>query len=635
MTDQSKNIDISSNNDFEITSDEVRKKFVAFWVKKNNHAEIPSVSLLPDNDPTLLFVNSGMFPLVPYLLWEKHAQWTRLVNYQRCFRSDDIEEVWDHRHTTCFEMLWNWSLWDYFKKDQIKNRYAFLVKEIGLDPKRLYQSVYAGDEKVPTDEESISTLKEVFSKYGVSNGVWEATTGKWDLWTGNKVDFEANRIFPYRDKNRRQRGEAIGEIWWPDTETFYDTGKKHDPSFGKHCHVNCDCGRFIEIGNSVFIQYILTQNGREQIEKKNVDFWGWLERITMVANGISNIFESDIFLPYVKYIETKTGKKYKDYPKAFEIITDHLRASVFLIMDGCFPSNKDQWYYLRRLLRSMLVQNNKIGLDISDFPDLIHLIIEKLKPTYTQLESAKENILETMMNEAEKFEKVLKRWMKEFEKLIKNNSISGEDIFKLQATHGLPFEVIVELWKQRWIHVDEHGYHKKRKEHKEISRQWAEKKFKSGLADNSEQTTKLHTATHLLHASLKRILWNHVAQKGSNITPERLRFDFSHPKKMTPEQKEAVTTEINKIIQDGFTVKKEEMNVEDAKTSGAIGLFDDKYDGKVSVFTIIATDGSIVSKEICTGPHVENSEWMWIFKIKKEESSSGGVRRIKAVLMDG
>lgn len=616
---------------------EIRKKYLEFFTKKNKHIEISAAPLLAEDDPTLLFVNSGMFPLVPYLLGEKvHPAGKRLVNVQRCFRSDDIDELGDNRHQTMFEMLGNWSLGDYFKKEQLNWWFEFLIEELKIDPSRIYQSVFAGDEKAGRDEESIEILKEIFAKYNVSNGIGKDTVGKGELGSGEAVDFENERIFSYVDKNWWKRGDAIGELGGPDSETFYDTGKEHDPAYGEHCHVNCDCGRFIEIGNSVFMQFKKTADGWEELSQKNVDFGGGLERITMAVQNQANAFKTDTFSYLIEYLESLTEIKYEDNEKAYEIVADHLRGSIFLIADGAFPSNKDQGYYLRRLIRRAMVYLRKINIENDKLETIVNLVIENMSVYYEYLEEKSEHIYKTLAEELKKFDRTIHKGMKYFNDIkIENNKISGLDIFTLFTSYGFPVELVEEMAEERNLELDLADYQKRFKEHQELSRKGAEQKFKGGLADNQDATIRLHTATHLLHKALKEVLGDHVEQKGSNITPDRLRFDFVHPEKMTVEEKQAVEDLVNKYIQTGAEIHCEEMSVEDATKAGSIGLFKERYDEKVSVYSVgasVESGDEFISREICRGPHVKNLSELGHFKIKKEESSSAGIRRIKAFL---
>lgn len=618
-----------------MNSDEIRSKYIAHF-KSKEHKEISAARLLAENDPTLLFVNSGMFPLVPYLLGEKHPSGKRLVNYQRSFRTDDIEEVGDKRHTTFFEMLGNWSLGDYFKKDQLNWWYEFIIDVLKLEPDRIYQSVFVGNDLVQRDEESILVLQDIYKKYGISSGVGPATLGDGEKGPGQEIDFSKSRIFPYLDKNWWKRGDAIGELGGPDSETFYDTGKPHDPIFGKFCHVNCSCGRFIEIGNSVFMQYRRTAYGWEELAQKNVDFGGGLERLTMVSNHAPNLFKTDVFSSYIQFIENQSNQKYEDNSASYEIVTDHIRAVTFLIGDGGVPSNKDQGYFIRRLIRRGLVHLNKVGAKFEVFADLSKLVIKKMSDVYPQLVNNQEQITGLISEEVQKFSKTLDKGVKYFNEIQPiNNIISGHDAFNLLSTYGFPIELTREMAQERGCIINEKEFLEDIARHKDLSRQGSEQKFKSGLADSSEATTRLHTATHILHQALREVLGEHVQQKGSNITPERLRFDFSHGQKMTDEEIRRVEKIVNENIAKKLPVFCEETSPEDAKKHGAIGLFDEKYGEKVTVYSIGASldnEDKPFSREICTGPHVKNTEELVKFEIIKEEACSSGIRRIKAVL---
>lgn len=614
---------------------ELRRKFIDFYISKK-HKEISAALLLAENDHTLLFVNSGMFPLVPYFSGDKHPSGNRLVNSQRSFRTDDIEEVGDGRHTTFFEMMGNWSLGDYFKKEQLNWWYEFLVEVLELDTNRIYQSVFAGDDIVEKDNESIDILKEIFKKYDITAEVGPETRGDGNKGPNVDIDFNKYRIFPYIDKNWWKRGDAVGELGGPDSETFYDTGRIHDPKYGKYCHVNCDCGRFIEIGNSVFMQYKKTVQGWEELSQKNVDFGGGLERMVMASNNLSNVFKTDLFSDYIEYIEKKSNKKYEDFSSSFEIVSDHVRASVFLIADGGIPSNKDQGYFVRRLIRRALVHLRKLDVEFSAFLGLSKLVIEKMSPVYSNLKKNEEAIVKNISDEVNKFSNTIEKGVKYFKKVAHvNNIISGDDVFNLFTTYGFPLEITEEMAKENNYKIDKENFYKRINEHKSISRKGSEQKFKSGLADTSGVTIRLHTATHLLHESLRRVLGTYVQQKGSNITPERLRFDFFCPRKMTQEEINDVEKLVNEQIHKNLKVYCEETTPERAKSLGAIGLFDNKYGEKVKVYSIgnsLESKRDIFSKEICSGPHVENTGDLGNFKIIKEEANSSGIRRIKAIL---
>lgn len=624
-----------------MTSKDLREKYLKFY-KDKGHTIISSSSLLPENDPSLLFTNSGMFPLVPYLLGEKHPGGNRLTNSQKCFRSEDIDEVGDSRHNTFFEMLGNWSLGDYFKDEQLRWWYQFLVEELKIDPSKLYQTVYLGSEdgKIKKDQESISIIRGIFSSYNLSCEEGPETATEGDLGPGVPCDFEKQRIFAYRDKNWWQRGDAVGELGGPDSETFYDTGKEHDKAFGPHCHPNCDCGRFLEIGNSVFMQYQKTKEGWKEMESKNVDFGGGFERILTVINNKESIFETDLFNNLIYKIEELSAKKYQDNVKAFEVIADHLKSSTFIIADdaGLSPSNSDQGYVVRRLIRRAVRYGRQLGIDKQLWTkDLAEIIIREYQEFYPELSRNEEFVKSTLDEEERKFSRSLENGLKEFNKI--EGKIDGKVAFKLYQSYGFPIEITEELAKERGFEIDSADFYLELKKHQELSRTASAGKFKGGLADSSEETVKLHSAAHLLLASLRKVLGDHVEQRGSNITAERLRFDFSHPEKVNKEQLAEVESLVNQAISRDYKIICEEMSLDEAKKRGAIGVFDSKYEEKVKVYSacLLNSQGekdldNIFSQEICGGPHVANTKILGNFSIVKEQASSSGVRRIKAVL---
>lgn len=613
----------------------IRQRYLDFFAKRG-HAVISSSSLIPEGDSTLLFTNSGMFPLVPYLLGESHPAGERLVNSQKCFRSGDIEEVGDHRHNTFFEMLGNWSLGDYFKKEQLNWWYEFLIEDLKIDPNRLYQSVYVGDGAIPKDEESIGILGEIFGRYGLSAEVGPDTTGDGDLGPGVPVDFSQVRIMAYRDKNWWDRGiDAVGEPGGPDSETFYDTGKAHDRKFGEYCHLNCDCGRFLEIGNSVFMQYVKTESGWSELKNKNVDFGGGLERIVMVVNDLNNIFETDLFSPIIAKIEFLSGKKYTDNPRAFEIIADHLKAAVFIMGDdkGIAPGNVGQNYFVRRLIRRAVRFGKNIGISRSNWAGgIADEIIKIYAGTYPELQRNRGFVIYELSAEEEKFALSLEKGLKKFDELVSSGALSGKDAFDLYQSYGFPVEMTEELAAEKGISFDRLAFDGELKKHQDLSRTLSAGMFKSGLGDTSEKTVRLHTATHLLLAALRNILGDHIIQKGSNITPERLRLDFNHPSKMTDEEIERAEHIVNGWIASDLPVSFEEMSIEEAREKKAVGVFGSRYGERVKVYSIGSPLGAIrpVSYEICSGPHVANTSEVGKFKIIKEEAVSSGVRRIKA-----
>ena len=580
---------------------EIRNKYLNFF-KEHGHVVIPSAPLIPENDPSVLFTTAGMQPLVPYLLGEKHPQGTRLTDYQKCVRTNDIDEVGDNRHLTYFEMLGNWSLGDYFKDESIQMSFEFLTKELGIPVEKLSVTCFAGDEDCPKDE--------------VSANAWK------------RAGIPEERIYFYgKDDNWWIAGEE-GPCG-PDTEMFYDTGK---PACGPNCEPCCDCGKYVEIWNNVFMEYFKDKNGYSKLKQKNVDTGLGLERMTMLLQGKETPFDTELFLPVMDKL--KEIQKV-DIIESRRIIAEHLRSSMMIISDGGRPSNLDRGYVLRRLIRRMIRHMNKLQIDLNELSNLIDINVDNLKEMYPDLEKNREVIKSVIIEEKNKFVKTLSHGEREFEKEItklKNENIDtipGTVVFRLYDTYGFPPEVTKELAEENGFKADLKEFEKLFKEHQEKSRQGAEHKFKGGLADQNEKTIAYHTATHLLHEALREVLGEHVKQSGSNITEERLRFDFTHPQKMTKEEIQKVEDLVNEQIKRDLQVKCEEMSYEDAKKSGAIGLFTDKYGDKVKVYTI-----GDFSKEICGGPHVTHTGDMGTFKIKKEESSSSGVRRIKAVLIE-
>ena len=581
---------------------EIRNKYLNFF-KKHGHAVIPSAPLIPENDPSVLFTTAGMQPLVPYLLGEKHPAGKRLTDYQKCVRTNDIEEVGDNRHLTYFEMLGNWSLGDYFKEEAVSMSFEFLTKELGIPADKISVTCFAGDEDAPRDE----VTAECWRKAGIPD----------------------ERIYFYgKDDN-----------WWiagedgpcgPDTEMFYDTGKE---PCSENCQPSCDCGKYVEIWNNVFIEYYKSKDGKySKLKQQNVDTGMGLERITFLLQGKTTPFDTELFAPVMEKLESL--QKVDDI-KSRRIIAEHLRSSMMIISDGGRPSNIDRGYILRRLIRRMTRHLNKLQISLDELGELIELDIDILKEMYPELDKNRDTIKQVILEEKDKFVKTLSHGEKEFEKAIQRlkqenkDTIDGQTIFKLYETYGFPPEITSDLAEEQGFKIDMTEFDKLFKEHQDKSRMGSEQKFKGGLADQNEQTIKYHTATHLLHKALQIVLGDHAKQKGSNITTERLRFDFSHPEKMTKEQLQQVEDIVNEKIKEDLPVTCEEMTVEEAKKAGATGLFENKYGEKVKVYTI-----GDFSKEICGGPHVKHTGELGKFKILKEESSSAGVRRIKAVFVD-
>ena len=645
------------------SANELRSLFLRFFEEKG-HARIPSASVIPENDPTVLFTTAGMHPLVPYLMGEKHPMGTRLTDVQKCIRTGDIDEVGDPSHLTFFEMLGNWSLGDYFKKEMIPWSWEFLTSKewLGLDPDKLAFTVFEGDDDCPRDEEAAS------------------------LWRAQGVKDE--NLF-YLPKKHNWWGPAgITGPCGPDTEMFII---RDQPPCGPDCSPACSCGRYLEIWNDVFMQYEKQKDGTFiPLKQKNVDTGMGLERTYCVLMGANTVYETEIFSGIIGKIEELSGVKYgqdEETTRAIRIISDHMRTATFIIGDdrGVTPSNVDQGYVLRRLIRRAVRHGMKLGMEAGFTCEIAKVIIDQYKDVYPELDRHADFILEQLKLEEERFQRTLKKGQAEFEKVygnmkrrqdaftalkankadpdavaaalrvlppspdnkpiieqVKDGSISdgtidallagcstmdGRSAFKLYDTYGFPVEITCEMAAEKGINVDVDGFNERFKKHQEASHAGAEQRFKGGLQDHSEQTTRLHTATHLLHAALRKVLGPEVAQKGSNITPERLRFDFSFGRKMTDEEKAEVERLVNEYIQAAVPITCEEMTVAEAKAQGAIGLFESKYGERVKVYTM-----GEFSKEICGGPHASNTGDLKSFKIKKEEASSAGVRRIKAVI---
>lgn len=586
-------------------SSDVRRKFIEFY-KARGHVEVPSAPLVPENDPTTLFTSSGMQPLIPYLLGQPHPSGKRIVDSQKSFRAQDIEEVGDNRHTTFFEMLGNWSLGDYFKAEQQAWIWEFLTKELSLDPKKLYFSVFEGNDVIHRDEEADNNWKNLgvshnhIYYYGVNKNWWARSS--------------------YADM-------PMGEPGGPSSEIFYDFGLPHDKKYGEECHPNCDCGRFLEIGNNVFMTYKRTITGFELLDKKNIDFGGGLERLVAATEDNPDVFMTDLFTPIIARLEELSGKKYRDETRAMRIVADHIKGAVMMMADGVVPSNKMQGYVLRRLIRRALFYGRKLRLlkDWNYVGQLVAPIAQIYENAYPTVVQKAEEIKLRLEEEAVRFGKTLDRGIREIEKVP---MLDGKIAFMLYETYGFPWEMTVEIAAGKGQQVNRDEFEEEFKKHQALSRTAAAGMFKGGLADQSEMTTKLHTATHLLHAALRKILGDHVQQKGSNITAERLRFDFSHPTKILKEGKEgldAIEGLVNEKIKENLVVTFAVMDKEEALKSGSLAFFGEKYADKVKVYSI----GSF-SKEICGGPHVSFTGALGRFTIMKEESAGSGVRRIYA-----
>lgn len=590
-----------------LTAQQLRDMYRNFFVSKG-HKIIPSASLIPENDPSVLFTTAGMHPLVPYLLGEKHPAGTRLTDVQKCVRTGDIDEVGDLSHLTFFEMLGNWSLGDYFNEEAITWSYEFLTGKDYLDipVENLAVTVFAGDDDAPRDISSFETWK--------------------------KCGIPEEKIFFLPKKNNWWIAGKTGPCG-PDTEMFIDRGQE---KCSEHCDPSCDCGKYLEIWNNVFMQYYKHEDGSyTKLKQKNVDTGMGLERTLCILNGVQSVYDIELFDTAKAKIEELTGKKYgenEEVTKAYRIILDHVRTSTFLIGDtrGIAPSNVDQGYVLRRLIRRAVRFGRQIGLPTGSLSEIAKCYIEKYKLSYPELNDNAERIIDELNKEEEKFSKTLADGLKEFNKVIsyiQGNVFPGKTAFRLYDTFGFPLEITAELAREKGFTVDEEGYKAADEAHREKSSVGSEQKFKGGLADTSEATARLHTATHLMQAALKKVLGPSVSQKGSNITVERLRFDFNFDRPMTKEEIAEVEKLVNEAIRADVPVTMEEMTVEEAKHSGAVGVFDSKYGDKVKVYTM-----GEYSKEICGGPHAHHTGELGKFRIVKEQSSSAGVRRIKAVL---
>ena len=649
-----------------MTTAEIRKAYLDFFAK-NGHKVIPRARIVPDNDPTTLFTGSGMQPMIPYLLGETHPGGKRVTDTQTVFRADDIDEIGDNRHTTFFEMLGNWSFGDYFRKEQLPWVWEFLTEIVKLDPEKLYVTCYSGDEKlgIPKDSESAEIWVQLFKDKNIEAGEADINSEAKGYKIGMKP---GQRIFYYRDKNWWSRvgspqNMPTGEPGGPDSEVFFDTGAKHDEKWGKHCHPNCDCGRWIEICNSVFMQYQKTKEGGfKELPQKNVDFGGGLERIASASIGGEDMFKIDLLWPIIEKLQELSGKKYEDHVESKRIIADHMRAAVFIAGDGVTPSNKTQGYILRRLLRRAIRRGHELGIEEGLFREIAPIIMDMYRGPFPEVAKDEKIVISVLEKEEKLFRQTLRKGLREFEKLVKKN-LDGKTIFMLFDTYGFPPELSVEEAKKNSIKVEkswQENYEAELEKQRNRSRTAAAGLFKGGLAEHSEQTIKYHTATHLMYKALRLVLGDHVEQRGSNITNERLRFDFNHPEKVTPEQIEKVEDIVNEQIDKDLPVTWKEMPTKEGLATGARGHFGEKYGDTVKVY-IMGPEDKPYTMELCGGPHVEHTGTLGDggmdstrstkaqgrpeqgrrttgspskkkFKIIKEESSAAGIRRIKAVL---
>lgn len=587
-----------------LTTHELKRLWLEFWTSKG-YKTIPSASVVPENDATVLFTTAGMHPLVPYLLGEKHPMGDKLCDYQACIRTNDIDDVGDPSHCTFFEMLGNWTLGECNKREMIKNSFAFLTEKLGIPKDRLAVSVYAGDENAPRDTEAH------------------------DAWVEAGLE-DAQVFYLPKENNWWALGGGTGPCG-PDTEMFFDTGK---PKCCDTCSPACDCGKYLEIWNDVFMQYYVKEAGQpvEKLARPNIDTGMGLERTVCVLNGVESVYDTGIFKDVIDYLSKFANAPYveENIKKSYRVICDHIRASVFILSSGITPAPVGQGYVLRRLIRRSVNHARKIAIEKQQILEVAKIYVNEYQEYYPEIKEKQDLILKELDEEIEKFSKTIQLGQKEFEKVAfysKDKTINGKTAFRLYDTFGFPLELTIEMAKEIGYNVDEEGYHKAFLEHQEKSRTAAAGTFKGGLSDTSDNTARLHTATHLLLAGLQTLFDENIVQKGSNITPERLRFDFNFPRKMLPEELKQLEDFVNDAIKKEIDVTCEEMTLDQARASGAKGIFANKYGDKVKVYTI-----GNVSKEICGGPHANNTRELKSFKIIKEESSSSGVRRIKAVI---
>lgn len=587
-----------------LTTHELKRLWLEFWTSKG-YKTIPSASVVPENDATVLFTTAGMHPLVPYLLGEKHPMGDKLCDYQACIRTNDIDDVGDPSHCTFFEMLGNWTLGECNKREMIKNSFAFLTEKLGIPKDRLAVSVYAGDENAPRDTEAH------------------------DAWVEAGLD-DTQVFYLPKENNWWALGGGTGPCG-PDTEMFFDTGK---PKCCDTCSPACDCGKYLEIWNDVFMQYYVKEAGQpvEKLARPNIDTGMGLERTVCVLNGVESVYDTGIFKDVIDYLSKFANAPYveENIKKSYRVICDHIRASVFILSSGITPAPVGQGYVLRRLIRRSVNHARKIAIEKQQILEVAKIYVNEYQEYYPEIKEKQDLILKELDEEIEKFSKTIQLGQKEFEKVAfysKDKTINGKTAFRLYDTFGFPLELTIEMAKEIGYNVDEEGYHKAFLEHQEKSRTAAAGTFKGGLSDTSDNTARLHTATHLLLAGLQKLFDENIVQKGSNITPERLRFDFNFPRKMLPEELKQLEDFVNDAIKKEIDVTCEEMTLDEARASGAKGIFANKYGDKVKVYTI-----GNVSKEICGGPHANNTRELKSFKIIKEESSSSGVRRIKAVI---
>ena len=625
-----------------MNAQEIRNAYLQFY-KDRGHEIIPRAQLVLSGDPTTLFTGSGMQPMIPYLLGESHPKGVRIADSQTCLRAQDIDDIGDNRHTTFFEMLGNWSLGDYFKQQQIEWMFEFLTEVVGLDARRLYVTCYIGAPEygIPKDTEAAEVWARLFGAKQLSNGQADIGSEAEGYARGIK---DGERIFYYDgsknwwSRNGAPENTPIGDPCGPDSEMFYQFDIPHNPEFGEHCHPNCDCGRFMEIGNNVFMAYKKVGDGKfEPLEKPNIDHGSGLERIAAAQLNDPDVFKISLMWPIIEKLQLISGKKYESHTESMRVIADHLRAATFLAVDGCVPSNKEQGYVMRRLLRRAIRYSFDLGVEQNFLEEVVPVIADMYEADFPEVKEQREQVIATLVKEEKVFRQTIRNGIKQMQKYAANG-LTGTELFTLYDTFGFPVELSAEEAYKQSIQLSDNWreeFDAKMKEQRERSQTAQKGTFKGGLEGHDDIHLKYHTGTHLLYKALRTVLGDHVIQRGSNITTERLRFDFSHPEKMTPEQIAQVEAIVNDAIVADYPMAWQEYPTDEAFARGALGAFGDKYGDTVKVYTA-GNPEQPFSMEICGGPHVEHTGQLGDggkrFVITKEEASSAGIRRIKAVL---
>lgn len=626
-----------------MNAQEIRKAYLDFFAERS-HAVIPRAKVVPDNDPSTLFTGSGMQPMIPYLLGETHPKGVRLVDSQTCLRAQDIDDIGDNRHTTFFEMLGNWSLGDYFKAEQVPWMFEFLTEVVGLDPSKLYISCYIGNEEfnIPKDTVAAEIWSKLFADKGLSSGTADIGSEAAGYTRGIK---DGERIFYYDgsknwwSRNGNEANTPVGDPCGPDSEMFYLFDfVEHNPAFGEHCHPNCDCGRFMEVGNNVFMAYKKVAEGQfELLEKPNIDHGSGLERIAAAANNDPDVFKISILWPIIEKLQLMSGKSYEAHTESMRVIADHLRAATFMAVDGISPSNKEQGYVMRRLLRRAIRYSFDLGIEQNFLQEIVPVIADMYHDDFPEVAERREEVIATLVKEEKIFRQTLRHGIKMMHKFAADG-LTGTELFTLYDTYGFPVELSAEEAYTQGIKLSANWreeFDAKMLEQRERSQTAQKGTFKGGLEGHDDIHLKYHTATHLMYKALRTVLGDHVIQRGSNITDERLRFDFSHPEKVTREQLDEVEKIVNDVIAEDLPMTWKEYPTAEAFERGALGAFGDKYGDTVKVYQA-GSDDHPYSFEICGGPHVEHTGQLAdggkAFKIQKEEASSAGIRRIKAIL---